>query len=102
MDGFKKDRYEIKLMRRAYAVHIKRIRDARLNIRRCSREKYEMSITMVNRIHSAVEFLDGEERFIIENEVLLGKEGKWFLAFFSSSKYYRCRRKAYRNFLRCL
>lgn len=102
MKGFEKDRYEIRLLRNAYASHNRRVSEAIDSIRFYSQDKYEMSLTTVKRIQFAVEMLEEDERFIIENEVILGKEGKWYRTFCSPSKYYRCRRKAYRDFLRCL
>lgn len=45
--------------------------------------------------------LDDEDRFIIQNEVILNKKGPWYEGYLSSSTYYRHRKKAYANFLSC-
>lgn len=45
--------------------------------------------------------LDDNDRFIIQNEVLLNKKGTWYEGYISSSTYYRHRKKAYANFLSC-
>ena len=45
--------------------------------------------------------LDDEDRFIIQNEVILNKKGPWYEGYLPSSTYYRHRKKAYANFLSC-
>lgn len=46
--------------------------------------------------------LNENDRFIITNEVLLGKKGNWYHEYLSTSTYYRHRKLAYANFLSCL
>ena len=49
-----------------------------------------------------MELLDEKERFIIQKEVIEGETGTWYLDYFSMPSYYRHRKKAYAEFLRCL
>ena len=46
--------------------------------------------------------LNENDKFIITNEVLLGKKGNWYHEYLSDSTYYRHRKLAYANFLSCL
>ena len=46
--------------------------------------------------------LSDNDKFIITNEVMLGKRGTWYHNYLSPSTYYRHRKSAYANFLSCL
>ena len=46
--------------------------------------------------------LNENDKYIITNEVLLGKKGNWYHEYLSPSTYYRHRKLAYANFLSCL
>ena len=100
--GFNKDRFEVEQLSRNYINSKRIVREAQNDVRRYSKIRLETHMKVICRIEYAVESLDEDDRFIIENEVLLGKKGKWFLGYFSSSCYYKHRKKAYANFLRCL
>ena len=100
--GFNKDRFEVELLSHNYINSKRVIRESQNNVKKYSRSRLETHMKVICQIEYAIEALDEEDRFIIENEVLLGKKGKWFLGYFSASSYYKHRKKAYANFLRCL
>ena len=64
--------------------------------------RLETHMKVICHIEYAIQLLPEEEQFIIRNEVLYGKGGKWYLGYYTHSGYYKIRKKAYRNFLRCL
>lgn len=80
----------------------KRIEESEMNIRKRSYDELRPSRIIVSHLRNVAKQLEEKERIIIENEVLLGKKGKWYLEYFSSSCYYRTRKKAYRDFLRII
>lgn len=43
--------------------------------------------------------LPERDQFIIHNEVILGKRGKWYMGYMSQATYYRHRKQAYKNFI---
>ena len=43
--------------------------------------------------------LSERDHFIIFNEVILGKRGKWYMGYMSQATYYRHRKEAYKNFI---
>ena len=43
--------------------------------------------------------LPERDQFIIHNEVILGKRGKWYMGYMSQATYYRHRKEAYKNFI---
>lgn len=49
-----------------------------------------------------IDQLKGLDYIIIDNEVRKGRDGYWYLEYMSVSTYYRVRKKAYTNFIRCL
>ena len=54
---------------------------------------------IVTHIENVIAILNEKERFIIFNEFILGKRGKWFTEYFALSTYYRLRTTAYKTFL---
>lgn len=96
------DKYKITLLSNSYIASHKRIEDSETNIFRRSAEDLRASRIIVSHMESVTQRLDPKERIIIENEVLMGKKGKWYLEFFSASAYYRARKKAYRDYLRII
>jgi len=57
---------------------------------------------IVNTIEGSLKYLDNDDRFIIQNEVIDGKKNEWYLGFLSSSTYYRHAKSAYIQFLNIL
>lgn len=97
-----KDIYEIKLIGRSYISHKRRLLEAERKVMNHSSFEINCSKNIVDHIETIVNDLNEKDRFIIENEVVNGKEGKWYLSYLSTSTYYRQRKKAYRSFLNSL
>lgn len=57
-------------------------------------------VALVNAIVNS--YLDENDKYIVFNEIILGKTGDWYYECLTPSTYYRHRRKAYVNFLSCL
>lgn len=49
-----------------------------------------------------VTYLKDDDYFIIYNEVIKGKKGRWYQGYLSESSYYRHRKVAYRKYIRSL
>ena len=98
----KSNKQTVDLLTKSYIVHKHRIKEYEQNLINISDNNIRCSRYVVSHIENVVEELRERERFIIENEVLNGKEGKWYEGCLSSSSYYRHRDKAYGEFLRCL
>ena len=60
-------------------------------------EAMQMSI---KKFDDFIEGLEEKERFIVENEVLLGKSGNWWTSYYSESAYRANRKSAYEKFLK--
>jgi len=58
------------------------------------REDLTNSRIICNRIEESARYLSENDRFIIDNEVIQGKKGKWYMGYLSESTYYRHARKA--------
>ncbi len=102
MNKTKENKFKILLLTKNY-LHCKRsIREAQENIIPLSKDAYIEKLRIVTHIENVAECLEERHRLIIENEVLNGKTGKWYLEFLSAPTYYRHRCKAYEEFLRSL
>ena len=100
--GFNKDRFEIEMLSRNYLNSKRIIKMSQNCVKNYSRVRLETHMKVICHIEYAIQLLPEEEQFIIRNEVLYGKGGKWYLGYYTHSGYYNIRKKAYRNFLRCL
>lgn len=65
-------------------------------------EEIESIRKMVQHMENTINYLDESERFIIYNELILHKTGKWYLEYYSESSYRRKCKTAYSNYLRLL
>ena len=101
-NGFGKDKFLVGQLTRNYINSKRIIREAQNNIRKYSDDRLDMHMKVICHIEYVIESLDDQDRFIIENEVMMGRSGKWFLGFYSPTCYYKHRKRAYANFLRCL
>ena len=97
-----KKRYEIELLSKNYIESKRKLREYDDNVVRYSTNKVKAYRRIVSHIEEVVRMLPDKERIIIENEVIYGQTGTWYLEYFSSSSYYRHRKVAYSNFLNCL
>lgn len=57
---------------------------------------------IVQTLEENIKKLKEDEYFIIYNEVIMGKKGKWYQGYLSEASYYRHRKIAYRQFIRAL
>ena len=97
-----KQKFEIELLSRNYLNSKRIIKETEEDIIHTSYEKLKAYRRIVSHIENVAEGLGEKERLIIQKEVIEGRSGKWYLEYFSAPSYYRHRRKAYSEFLRCL
>ena len=97
-----KQKFEIELLSRNYLNSKRIIKETEEDIIHTSYEKLKAYRRIVSHIENVAEGLGEKERLIIQKEVIEGRSGKWYLEYFSAPSYYRHRRKAYAEFLRCL
>lgn len=57
---------------------------------------------IVKHIDNVIEFLDYNDKEIIQKEVIERKRGNWYLGTMSESTYDRHKKRAYENFIRLL
>lgn len=102
MNNDEKAKYEIDLIARSYIIHKRRIKESEnSSIKRPYKDIYA-SRCIVEHIEDVISSLNEKDKFIIENEIVGGKEGKWYMVCLSTSTYYRQRKRAYKTFLRNL
>ena len=97
-----REKYEIALLSTNYLNSKRIINEYEDNIIDLSADRLEIHHRIVHHIEYVVSMMYDKEKIIIENEVLRGMRGKWYKGIMSSPSYYRYRKKAYQNFLRCL
>lgn len=97
-----REKFEINLITQSYFAHKRKIREDEESIIIRPIDEIKASRRIIGHIDAVIDDLNEKDKFIIENEVKNGKEGKWYMIFLSSSTYYRQRKKAYKTFLRCL
>ena len=102
MPRISKEKFEIELLSRNYIDSKRRINDYETKAVKYNHNRILTYRRIVNHIESVVKTLPDKQRIIIENEVIKGKSGNWYLEYFSAPSYYRHRNQAYENFLRCL
>lgn len=96
------NRFEIEILSKNYIESKRKLKEHDGNIARYSNNKVRAYKRIVTHIEDVAKLLPEKHRIIIENEVILGKKGTWYLEFFSASSYYRHRKGAYNDFLSCL
>ncbi len=93
---------EIELLSKSYRNSKRILREADSQLFHYDRLILSQHRRIVAHIENVAESLDERDRFIIQKEVIEGNLGNWYLDYFSTSSYYRHRKKAYNEFLRCL
>ena len=84
-------------------IHDKRLlKEEALGIIVLSEDEHRMCQRIVAHIEILVSYLDEKDRFIIDNEVLQGKKGTWYLDYYSVPTYYRHKNHAYEVFYKLL
>ena len=101
-DNLKKQKIEIELLSWNYINSKRIIEETQDDIIPCNYERLKSHLRIVKHIENVARCMSDKERIIIQNEVIEGKTGKWYLEYFSAPSYYRHRKKAYTDFLDCL
>lgn len=102
MNIHNRQKFEIELLSRNYIDSKRKLKDHEQKTVRYSVDRVRLYRRIVTHIEDVIAILPEKERIIIENEVIKGRSGAWYLEYFSAPSYYRHRSKAYDNFLRCL
>ena len=102
MSNVKENRFKILLLSTNYIECKRSLMEADMNIIALSPEVYQTKRRIVTHIENVAQCLDEKDRLIIENELIKGKRGKWYLEYLSAPSYYRYRCRAYEEFLRSL
>lgn len=95
-------KYDIDAVARCFLIQKRILKENELGICTKSSSEIEYAKKLTSRIYLIIDDLDAESKYIIHNEVVLGKKGGWYYGFISTPTYYRHRRKAYKEFLEFL
>lgn len=95
-------KYEINAVARTFMVQKRILKEHELGLSNKSESEIEYAKRIMNKIYLIINDLDDNSKFIIHNEVILGKKGSWYYGFLSTPTYYRHRNKAYVDFLEYL
>lgn len=95
----KKTKYEVDTIARCFMIQKRILREFELGITTKSKYQIEYAKRLTSKIYLVINDLDANSKFIIHNEVVLGKKGYWYYGYLSTPTYYRHRRKAYKEFL---
>lgn len=102
MKGVMNNNYTIRTLSENYRKHKRFLKEKESGINVHSKEELDNSNYIVKHTEMVVNSLRERDRFIIYNEVILGKQGDWYRDCLSPATYYRHRKGAYERFLRCL
>lgn len=98
----KKNKYEIDAVARYFMAKKRILKENELGISTRSHQDIEDARKLLYKIYLIIDDLDDNSKFIIHNEIVLGKKGNWYYGQLSVPTYYRHRSKAYRDFLEYL
>lgn len=98
----KKNKFEINAVARFFMIQRRIIKEYELGISYKSEKDIQTAKKILDKIYLVINDLDDNSKFIIHNEVVLGKKGGWYHGFLSTPTYYRHRCKAYNDFLEYL
>ena len=102
MKQLTKEQFEIQLLSQNYLESKRRLKEFDEKLVYYNSDRIKAYRRIVTHIEDIVMLLPEKQRIIIENEVLLGKTGAWYLEYFSAPYYYRHRENAYKSFLKSL
>jgi len=97
-----KPKKTIQLLSEAYRFGINALYNHNKGIKRRPQKDIEAYKKITTRIEECIYLLDSESRFIIENEIIIGRNGTWYTEYLSTATYYRHANKAYKTYLRLL
>ncbi len=84
----------------SYLNYKRMLREEESGITRRPLRYLEPARVVVSHTEEVVDSLKERDRFIIYNEVILGKRGDWYREYLSPATYYRHRKTAYQAFIR--
>ena len=96
------NRYVIRALSDSYLKHKRVFKEDEIGLVRRPRDIVHTADIVVSHTELVVDSLPEQDRFIIYNEVILGKTGDWYREYLSPATYYRHRKGAYERFIRCL
>lgn len=96
------DKSKMTIFVESYRDYKKMLNDYESGLSYYSEDKIAAIRRMIARMESPLDYMDERDRFIIYNELILGKKGKWYLAYYSPSAYRVRRKEAYRIYLHLL
>ena len=96
------NRYVIRALSDSYLKHKRVLKEDEIGLVRRPRDIVHTADSVVSHTELVVDSLPEQDRFIIYNEVILGKTGDWYREYLSPATYYRHRKGAYERFIRCL
>ena len=67
-----------------------------------NQRRYDNALEYIDYVDAALRMCDLNTRHIIMHEYLLPSDEKWYLVYYSKSTFYRLKRIALEEFLRCL
>lgn len=76
----------------------KTLADEQNGFQHCDKERLFAYQEALRTMEKARLLLSERERFIIDNEVFLGRKGRWYESYYSENAYRNCRRDAYRMY----
>ena len=94
-----KDKILIDQISKSYLLSRNIVLENDLGVVKRSKRNVDAYRVIVDRIDSAISTLDDNDKYIIYNEVVLGKKGEWYRDYISTPTYYRHRKIAYNNFI---
>lgn len=98
----KRKKFEINAVARTFMIQKRILKEHELGIAHKSDSEIEYARKIMDKIYLIINDLDDNSKFIIHNEVILGKKGGWYYGLLSTPTYYRHRNKAYSDFLEYL
>lgn len=98
----KKYKYEINAVAKCFMVQKRILKEYELGISTKTKEDLESAKRLLDKVYLVINDLDDNSKFIIHNEVVLGRKGNWYCGLLSTPTYYRHRYKAYSQFLEYL
>ena len=92
----------INALSHSYLTHKRMLREEESGIARRPSRYLEPARIIVSHTEEVVDSLKERDRFIIYNEVILGKTGDWYREYLSPATYYRHRKSADQAFIRSI
>lgn len=90
---------DIMVLRESYRYALRVLKEDEANLVKRKKPQIIRCSYVVRHIENVIEYLPERDRFILTNEFILEKSGKWYRDYYSESTYYRSRINAYRTFL---